>query len=112
MQSDNAARTPVMWRVMIGAGILALGGLAFLLRDVVGTRGQAFAGVFCFFGLVAMFSSNLRAVRWSTIGWGIALQLVLAVLVLRVPFIKRGFEHAKDVVVSFINFSDKGAEFV
>lgn len=112
MQPDTAARTPLMWRVMIGAAILALGGLAFLLRDAIGPRGQAFAGVFCFFGLVAMFSSNLRAVRWSTIGWGVTLQLLLALLVLRVPFIKKGFEQAKEVVVSFINFSNAGAEFV
>ncbi|HEY0548718.1 MAG TPA: nucleoside transporter C-terminal domain-containing protein, partial [Verrucomicrobiae bacterium] len=40
------------------------------------------------------------------------LQLILAVLVLKVPFVKAGFEHAKAVVVSFIDFSDKGAEFV
>ncbi|HNQ72363.1 MAG TPA: nucleoside transporter C-terminal domain-containing protein [Verrucomicrobiota bacterium] len=104
--------TPLHWRLLIATGVLLLGGGAFLLRQVIGPRGQAFAGIFCFFGLVAMFSSNLRAVRWSTIGWGVALQLTLALLVLKVPFIKTLFELAKDVVVSFINFSDKGGEFV
>jgi CNT family concentrative nucleoside transporter len=59
-----------------------------------------------------MFSSNLRAVRWSTIGWGIVLQAALALLVLKVPFVKAGFEQAKLVVINFISFSDKGAEFV
>ena len=44
-------------------------------------------GIFCFFGLVAMFSSNLRAVNWRTIGWGIGLQLILAVLVLPVALL-------------------------
>jgi CNT family concentrative nucleoside transporter len=96
----------------IGAGILALGGGAYLARGAIGTRGQAIAGVFCFFGLVAMFSANLRRVNWRTIGWGVALQLVLAILVLKVPLVKQGFESAKAVVVSFIDFSDKGAEFV
>ena len=104
--------TPLTWRLGIAAGVLLIGGAAFFARSFIGPRGQAVAGVLCFFGLVAMFSSNLRTVRWSTIGWGIALQLVLAVLVLKVPFIKKGFELAKDVVVSFISFSDKGAEFV
>jgi len=75
-------------------------------------RGQAFVGVFCFFGLVAMFSTNLRAVNWRTIGWGVALQVVLALLVLRVPIVNLAFDKAKIIVVNFINFSDKGAEFV
>src|SRR6185295_5277013 len=109
---NPVANTPLSWRLGICAGVLLLGGAAYLAQGVIGPRGQAVAGVFCFFGLVAMFSSNLRAVKWSTIGWGIALQLVLAVLVLRVPIVKKGFEQAKEIVVSFISFSDKGAEFV
>ena len=104
--------TPLWWRLVILGAILAIGFLAYALRDTVGTRGQAVAGVFCFFGLVAMCSSNLRAVRWKTIGWGIALQIILAVLVLKVPWVKTMFEHAKVVVVNFIAFSDKGADFV
>src|SRR6476646_5202434 len=109
---DPTPPTPWMWRVAIGAAILLLGLGAFAAREAIGPRGQAFVGVFCFFGLVAMFSSNLRAVNWRTIGWGVVLQLILALLVLKVPLVKTGFEHAKEVVVSFIGFSDKGAEFV
>src|SRR5215471_8016175 len=104
--------TPWTWRAGIAVAILAIGGMAFVLREAVGPRGQAVAGVFCFFGLVAMFSTNLRAVNWRTIGWGIVLQVILAVLVLRVPFVHQGLELAKAVVVHFIDFSDKGAQFV
>ncbi len=106
------AKTPFVWRLGIGAIVAAIGLAAFSLQHVIGLRGQAVAGVICFFGLVAMFSTNLRSVNWRTIGWGFALQITLALLVLKVPFVKAGFEHAKIVVVSFINFSDKGAEFV
>ena len=109
---DPPPPTPWLWRAAIGAAILLLGLSALVVRETIGPRGQAFVGVFCFFGLVAMFSSNLRAVNWRTIGWGIVLQLILALLVLKVPFVKAAFEHAKEVVVSFIGFSDKGAEFV
>ena len=104
--------TPMSWRLTIAAAILALAMTVFLLRSVVGVRGQALAGVFCFFGLVAMFSSNLRAVNWRTIGWGVALQIVLALLVLRVQPVYEGFEAAGGVVKEFISFSDKGARFV
>src|ERR1035438_10510236 len=90
--------TPLIWRLGIGVVIVALGLAAYALRDTIGPRGQAFAGLFCFFGLVAMFSSNLRAVNWRTIGWGIALQIILAVLVLKVPLVHKMFEAAKEIV--------------
>src|SRR5262249_7993624 len=47
-----------------------------------------------------------------TIGWGIVLQVILAVLVLEVPIVNSAFTALKGIVVQFINFSDKGAEFV
>lgn len=108
----EVAPTPLIWRFGIAACVVALGLTAYGLRDTIGPRGQAFVGVFCFFGLVATFSSNLRAVNWRTIGWGVALQFVLALLVLKVDFVHQGLEKAKIIVVNFINFSDKGAEFV
>ena len=104
--------TPLSWRLAIAAGILLFGLAAYGLRDVIGVRGQAMAGVLCFFGLVAMFSSNLRAVNWRTIGWGVGLQIILALLVLKVPIVHSAFEKVKLLVVNFISFSDKGAEFV
>jgi len=104
--------TPLSWRFSIAAGVIALGLGAWFARDLIGLRGQAIAGIFCFFGLVAMFSSNLRAVSWRTIGWGIVLQVALALLVLKVPFVNQALNSVKTLVVSFIDFSDKGAEFV
>jgi concentrative nucleoside transporter, CNT family len=104
--------TPLSWRLGILAGIVAIGFLAYLLRDTIGLRGQAVAGVVFFFGIVAAFSSNLRAVNWRTIGWGIALQAILAVAVLKVGFVYKGFELAGDVVNQFVGFSAQGAKFV
>lgn len=107
-----AEKTPLAWRAAIAAAVLLLGLAAWFLREAIGPRGQAAAGVCCFFGLVAACSTNLRRVNWRTIGWGVALQVILALLVLKVPFVNDGFHAAKRVVVSFIDFSDKGAEFV
>lgn len=104
--------TPLSWRFAIAATILSIAGAAYLLRTPIGLRGQAAAGMVFFFGLVAVFSSNLRAVNWRTIVWGIALQLILALLVLRVPFVYQGFKKAGDFVKLFIGFSDEGARFV
>ncbi len=104
--------TPWIWRVAIGIAIVAIAIAAYFLQGFIGPRGQAVAGIFCFFGLVAMFSSNLRVVNWRTIGWGMVLQAILAVLVLKVPLVHAALVDVKNVVVHFIDFSDKGAEFV
>ncbi len=104
--------TPLSWRLAIAAAIAALGVGAFLLRDAIGYRGQGAAGVVFFFGIVAMFSSNLRAVNWRTIGWGIALQAVLAVLVLKVPFVQSIIESVGWLVQQLLSFVVEGAKFV
>lgn len=107
-----APPTPLSWRLGILAGITAIGLIAYFTRNTIGVRGQAVAGLVFFFGIVAAFSSNLRAVNWRTIGWGIALQLVLALLILHVGFIHEAFVKAGDVVRSFVGFSMEGAQFV
>src|SRR5262245_2792479 len=106
------APTPWRWRLGLIAAVLGLTGLAYALNDVIGSRGQAVCGVVAFFALAAVFSANLRAVNWRTIGWGVALQLLLAVLVLRVGVVAEGFRAAGRVADRFLQFSDKGAEFV
>ncbi len=104
--------TPLVWRLVIAAAIVLLGLAAYGTRDVIGVRGQSAVGVFFFFGLVAAFSTNLRGVNWRTIAWGFGLQVLLAVLVLKVDAVYAVFETVGKVVKAFIGFSDKGAEFV
>jgi concentrative nucleoside transporter, CNT family len=104
--------TPRHWRAALGLAVLAIGAAAYLLREAIGLRGQALAGVFCFFGIVALFSTNLRAVNWRTISFGIALQLALALLVLKVDAVFEVFKAAGAAVKTFISFSDAGAQFV
>jgi CNT family concentrative nucleoside transporter len=104
--------TPLAWRAAIAVGLLAILLAAYVLDGVIGPRLRAIGGIAFFFGLVALFSTNLRLVNWRTIGWGIGLQIVLALLVLKVEAAEKAFEAAGEVVKQFIGFSDKGAEFV
>lgn len=103
---------PFTWRIAILAVIFTVGIAAYFARDVIGLHGQSVAGIIFFLGLVAAFSSNLRAVNWRTIFWGMVLQAVLAICVLNIGFVKRGFEGMGSAVRSFMDFSDKGAQFV
>ncbi len=104
--------TPMSWRLAIAAAIIAIAAVAYVLRDAIGVRGQAFAGVLCFFGLVAAFSQNLRLVNWRTIAWGFSLQVLLAVLVLKVEVVSNTIDGATKGVKNLIEYSGAGATFV
>ncbi len=118
--TKTVAPTPLSWRIGLAVALLVIYGVAALSQNVIGPRGQSLAGVLFFFGIVALFSSNLRAVNWRTIGWGVGLQTLLAVLVLwgqvtingQKYTVYDGFEEAGELVKAFIAGSDKGAEFV
>src|SRR6516162_2795033 len=92
--------TPIAWRVGIAVSVVLLGLAAYGLRDRIGLRGQSAVGVVFFFGLVAIFSANLRAVNWRTIAFGFSLQLLLAVLVLKVDAVYWAFERVGEVVTA------------
>jgi len=108
------------WRLAIAAVIVSIAAAAWGMRSAIGPRGQAVAGVIFFFGVVALFSANLRKVNWRTIGWGFGLQLILALLVLkgavevggRIYSVRGAIERVGHVFKAFIGFSDRGAEFV
>src|SRR3954467_4545710 len=57
-------------------------------------------------------STNRRAVRLKTIGWGLGLQLALALFVLKVPVGQRIFAWLGDKVGALLALAFKGSEFV
>ncbi len=75
-------------------------------------RAISLLGLAVFVGLSYAFSVNRRAVRWQPVLWGIALQLILAVLIIRTDAGFRAFKFLGDVMTGFLNFSDAGAKFV
>src|SRR5947209_5127712 len=107
------AATPLSWRLAIGAAVLALGSTAYILRwqSLIGSREQAAAGVLCFLGIVAAVVTNLRAVNWRTIGLGLALQILLAVFVIKGPGYAF-FDAIGLVVKKFLEFTSAGSQFV
>lgn len=90
---------------------------AWALGGLIGPRGRAAAGALCFISLVAACSPNLRLVNWRTIGWGIALQVALALAILKLEIGGRrpGYEIFSAVgagVTRFLQFTDAGSRFV
>ena len=62
--------------------------------------------------LAFLFSSNKRAINWKTVGLGLGLQLLIAIGVLKVPFIQACFEFVADIFVGVLEFTKAGSEFL
>lgn len=59
-----------------------------------------------------LFSSNRKNINWQLVAKGILIQLVLAVLILKVPFIEYFFEILSKAFVKLISFTQYGLEFL
>jgi CNT family concentrative nucleoside transporter len=69
-------------------------------------------GIVVFLGIAWLASTNRRAIRWRTIGWGLGLQLAVALFILKTPIGFAIFNFLGRVVRKFLDFSDAGASFV
>jgi CNT family concentrative nucleoside transporter len=113
--TERRQDTPL--RVAAAALALGLGLAVFLLRNSLNPRVQGLAGIIVFIAIIAACSRNLRAVNWRTVGWGIALQvgLALAILKLEIGGVRPGyvfFSRIADVVKQFLEFTNAGSQFV
>lgn len=62
--------------------------------------------------LAYLFSSNKKSIRWKTVGVGLLAQLLLAIGVLKVPFIQSAFEFVGKIFVKILDFTQAGSEFL
>ncbi|MGB3343456.1 MAG: nucleoside transporter C-terminal domain-containing protein [Aequorivita sp.] len=62
--------------------------------------------------LAVLFSSNRKAIHWKTVGIGLAFQLLIAVGVLKVNFVKNGFEAVGQLFVNVLDYTKAGSEFL
>jgi len=59
-----------------------------------------------------LFSSNRRAVNWKTVGIGLTFQLIIAIGVLKISFIKTIFEFVGKIFIKILGFTQAGSEFL
>lgn len=59
-----------------------------------------------------LFSNNRRAVNWRTVGIGLLLQLCIAVGILKINFIQKGFDAVGSIFVLILDFTRAGSQFL
>lgn len=75
-------------------------------------RLAALLGLGVFIGFAYLISVNRRAIRWQPVLWGLALQIIFALFILRTAVGLAIFQWLGSVVSAFLDFSDAGASFV
>lgn len=70
------------------------------------------AGLAFLLGTAYLLSSDRKAIRLKTILWGIALQVILALIILRTPPGQLFFAKLSQGVSLLLLYADKGSEFV
>src|SRR5712675_2644239 len=69
-------------------------------------------GLVTMLGLAYAFSTNRHAIRLKTVAWGLGLQFVFAVFVLRIEAGRQAFQKAGDVVNRLLSYAFAGSQFV
>jgi CNT family concentrative nucleoside transporter len=69
-------------------------------------------GLGCFLGLAWLLSQNRRAFPWRTALGGLALQFLLALVILKTALGRHLFELARDAFLKLIGFASEGAAMV
>ena len=69
-------------------------------------------GFFAFAGLAWLCSAHRRKVSWKTVAWGLGLQLVIGLLVFRLPGSQRVFLWLNDAVLALLDVTKSGTSFL
>ena len=69
-------------------------------------------GMLVLLGIAFLLSSNRRAINWRTTGIGLGIQLLLAIGILKVPFIRGIFTVLGKIFNEILNFTVAGSEFL
>ncbi len=75
-------------------------------------RLRSFLGMALLLFLAWAFSVNRRLVPWRVVLWGVGLQFVFAVFILKTPVGARIFDWLNTVVVALLGFTVEGARFI
>ena len=96
--------------IVIGAAGLAL--VSALVAQMGVPRAQPLVGAITILGIAYAFSTDRRAIDARTVAWGLSLQIVFALFVLKTLVGQRVFKALGDGINQLLGFAGVGAAFV
>src|SRR5210317_2302914 len=74
--------------------------------------GKGILGMLFLIGISFLFSANKRAINWKMVGIGLGIQIVLAIGILKVPLVQKGFSLVGQVFVNILDYTLVGSKFL
>ncbi|HEX2080926.1 MAG TPA: NupC/NupG family nucleoside CNT transporter [Longimicrobium sp.] len=75
-------------------------------------RAVSLLGLLVFIAMAWLMSVNKRAVTWRPVIWGVALQLIFALLIIRTELGRDTFDALNTVFTSLLGYTNEGARFL
>lgn len=69
-------------------------------------------GILVLLGLGYLISSHRRAINWRVIGIGLAVQFIIAIIVLKVPLFQHVIELFGNIFLKILDFTQEGTTFL
>ena len=82
------------------------------LETPLGERAVSFLGLAVMIGFAWVISVNRKAFPWKLVVWGVGLQFVFALLILRTAPGEEFFSLVNDVIVRLLGYTQEGARFI
>ena len=73
---------------------------------------QGLIGMILLLGIAFILSNNRRKINYRIVGWGLSLQFIFGILILKTPLGKPLFGFFDKVITKLISFSDAGSDFL
>ncbi|TYQ00367.1 CNT family concentrative nucleoside transporter [Tenacibaculum adriaticum] len=78
----------------------------------IGSLWRGVLGMIVLLIIAFIFSANRKGIDWKTVGLGLVFQLLIAIGVLKIPFIQKAFEWIGSLFVSVLDFTRAGSKFL
>ena len=69
-------------------------------------------GVIVILGIAYLFSENKKKINWRLVATGLGLQIIFALIILKVPFGRKVFEAASRFITRILDFTAEGTTFL
>ncbi len=105
---SDVADTVLLNDLQTGTTVSPLPNEGFSIKSL----GRGALGMLVLLVIAFLFSSNRKAINWKTVGIGISLQLLIAIGVLKVPFIQKAFETVGGIFINILGYTRAGSKFL
>ena len=69
-------------------------------------------GIVAILGIAVLFSENRKKINWRLVGIGLGLQIVFALIILKVPAGRAFFEFCSNAITKLLDFTQEGTKFL